>query len=545
MSTRVFWCLFALALVVGLALRLYRLDARPMHHDEANQAVKFGLLLESGQYGYDSADHHGPTLYYLTLPAAWLRGQQSLAALDERTVRVVPALFGGATIVLFALLARGMGRGAVAAAALLAAISPALTYYSRFYIQEALLVFFALSFLVAIGRYALEPRLAPAATAGVCAGLALATKETSILLLPAALIACGSARRIAFRASAPWRPPSRPPFRVTQLVGAVAAAIVVAGTLYSSFFTHPAGVLDAVRAFSGYIDKGLQPRAHVEPWYYYLRLLSWSADGGLRWSEALILLLALIGAGSAFAALGTQHSAPSTRHPAPGTRHLFWPLYLTLYSLLTCVVFSAIRYKTPWNLLPFYVGFVLLAGRGAATALGSGPWASGVAGAHDPKHPSHTRVVRVALGVVLVVAAAQLATQDWRANFRYAADARNPYAYVHTVPDFLRLVRRVQDLAAMHGEGSKMLVKVVAGAYEQWPLPWYLRRMERVGYWTSASAAAPFDGAPVVIASAENSAALDAALGDRYVSEFYGLRPNVLLAMYIERGLWERFLASR
>jgi hypothetical protein len=36
---------------------------------------------------------------------------------------------------------------------------------------------------------------------------------------------------------------------------------------------------------------------------------------------------------------------------------------------------------------------------------------------------------------------------------------------------------------------------------------------------------------------------LDRALGDRYVSEFFGLRPEVLLMLYIERGLWERFLS--
>jgi len=27
------------------------------------------------------------------------------------------------------------------------------------------------------------------------------------------------------------------------------------------------------------------------------------------------------------------------------------------------------------------------------------------------------------------------------------------------------------------------------------------------------------------------------------VSEFFGLRPEVLITLYIERGLWERFLA--
>ena len=92
--------LVALALTAGLGLRLARLDVRPMHNDEANQAVKFGELLERREYRYDAFDHHGPTLYYLTLPAAWLRGQASFAALDEYTLRSVPAVFGAATILL-------------------------------------------------------------------------------------------------------------------------------------------------------------------------------------------------------------------------------------------------------------------------------------------------------------------------------------------------------------------------------------------------------------------------------------------------------------
>jgi hypothetical protein len=49
--------------------------------------------------------------------------------------------------------------------------------------------------------------------------------------------------------------------------------------------------------------------------------------------------------------------------------------------------------------------------------------------------------------------------------------------------------------------------------------------------------------APVIVASMDHAAALDGALGDRYVSEFYGLRQDVLLSLYVERGLWDRFLA--
>jgi hypothetical protein len=69
--------------------------------------------------------------------------------------------------------------------------------------------------------------------------------------------------------------------------------------------------------------------------------------------------------------------------------------------------------------------------------------------------------------------------------------------------------------------------------------------MKRVGYWTSARGAGNLDGAPVIVASQENAGAVEAALGDRYISEFYGLRPGVILSVYIERGLWERFLKSR
>ena len=68
MNKAAFSVVAAGAVVLGLAFRLAWLDLRPMHHDEANQAVRFGQLLETGEYRYDRNDHHGPTLYYLTLP---------------------------------------------------------------------------------------------------------------------------------------------------------------------------------------------------------------------------------------------------------------------------------------------------------------------------------------------------------------------------------------------------------------------------------------------------------------------------------------------
>ncbi len=508
--------LMAAAVAGGLALRTARLDVRPMHHDEANQAVKFGALLERGEYRYDANDHHGPTLYYLSLPAAWLRGQPTLAMLDERTLRGVTVAFGMGTILLLPLLSAGLGRTAVAASAILMALSPAMVFYSRMYIQEALFACFALAFVIAVGRMAVGGRLVWAIVAGAAAGLAIATKETAIIVLPAALVAAAAAR---WSLPAGVRPTSReggaPGVTRAALVAAVTAA-AVAAVFFSSFLTQPGAIVEPFRALTTYLDRGIDPANHAQPWHYYLSLLAYSSSGGLRWSEGVVLALALIGIGAACL-------APDPTRPTSA----FWGRYLAAYVVMTAATFSVIRYKTPWNLLPFYVGVLVLAGVGFSVLV----------------RRCESKVARALVVAGFAVASAHLAWQAWRASVTYAADPRNPYVYAQTVPDAVRMAARIRTLAALHPDGDRMQVSVIAGPYEQWPLPWYLREMPHVGYWTAPDDALALR-APVIVASLEHGAALDAALDDRYLSEFHGLRPDVLLMLYIERGLWDRFMAA-
>ena len=61
MNKKAFAGLFLLIVLGAVGLRLTKLGFRPMHHDAANQARKFGALLESGDYRYDKADNHGPS----------------------------------------------------------------------------------------------------------------------------------------------------------------------------------------------------------------------------------------------------------------------------------------------------------------------------------------------------------------------------------------------------------------------------------------------------------------------------------------------------
>ena len=84
---------FALGLLVivlaALALRMPRLDLRPMHNDEAVNAIKFRDLWEKGHYVYDPHEYHGPTLHYATLASARLYPSHDYDQFTEATFRVV------------------------------------------------------------------------------------------------------------------------------------------------------------------------------------------------------------------------------------------------------------------------------------------------------------------------------------------------------------------------------------------------------------------------------------------------------------------------
>src|SRR5688572_8732736 len=165
-----------------------------MHADEANQAVKLGELLETGRYAFDPRDHHGPTLYYAAVPIAKLRGESILAQLNETTIRLVPAFFGTASVLLLYVLALPLGSWSALAAAAFLAVSPPSVYYSRYFIQETLLVTFTLAALVCAARGWRTHQLRWAALLGVSIGLMQATKASAPLFLAAALVAFFAAR---------------------------------------------------------------------------------------------------------------------------------------------------------------------------------------------------------------------------------------------------------------------------------------------------------------------------------------------------------------
>jgi uncharacterized protein (TIGR03663 family) len=501
---------------------------RPMHTDEAVHAHRFGRdLLERGVYEYDPNEYHGPTLIYSTLIPARLSGADTYTEFTEVTLRIVPVVFGAVLVLLMAGLARGLGPAAVVAAAL-AALSPAMVFYSRYYIQEMLLACFTLGLIVCGYRCVRTKSAVWAIAAGGCAGLMHATKETAVIAFASMGLAAAVVMLLQVGKDRPVRRVLAGVNWLHILLG-VAAAVVVSAVLLSVLFRRPEAILDSYRTYLIYLNRGGgHDTTHVHPWYYYLQILLYAQYGsGPIWTEGWIVLLAVIGLVAAVK--GMQIGLFDTKLVR----------FIAVYTVAMTVLYSAIPYKTPWCLLSFLTGLILLAGVGA-TALWT--WV---------KQP----VLQGLVAVLVLAAAAHLAFLAYRANFIFYADSRNPYVYAHPTEEIFIAVNMVEEYAATTGVGrsADKPIHVVVPGMDFWPLPWYFRDLSCVGYASSL----PQDVGSLILISETLEGALTHRLYEETPREqrrmylylfdepyYIWARPGVKLKGFVRKDLWDEY-ASR
>ena len=342
---------------------------------------------------------------------------------------------------------------------------------------------------------------------GVGLGLMFTTKETFVLTL--------AAMGLAGLVTAWWTLPQ--PGRISSLFAlwnwkhaalALGATFIIWLLLFSSFFTNFTGLLDSARTYLPWLKRAGGHSPHIHPWSFYLERLAWFHPAKSPvWSEGLILILAAVGVVASF----VGKKSPLLR-------------FLALYTIILTAIYSVISYKTPWCLLNFYFGMILLAGIGAATVV-----------EFFRARLSKSVMVAVLLGLTL-----QLSWQAWRANCFYPADRRNPYVYAQTVPDFLNLAQRIEGIARVSPAGYETIVKTIAPQSDYWPLPWYLRRFQHLG-WYEKLPDDPF--APIVVVSSKLNARLDEKSDKKWIMAGYSeLRPGKFFELYVELELWKKYV---
>jgi uncharacterized protein (TIGR03663 family) len=471
-------------LIAGALLRFYALELKPLHHDEGvNGFFLVNLIRSAAGYRYDPANYHGPSLYYFA------RASVAMFGLTTFAIRFVPALFGTLTVALVLSWRARLGAiGSLAAAALIA-LSPGAVYMSRYFIHEALLVCFTVAFLVAAVRYIERRRTSDLLLAAVSAALMFATKETA--LISAAVMATAGAgtwlltRR--HRAERDWGAIigwATTPSTLVAVSLSMAVFTAVNVLLFTSFLTHPGGIADALRSFALWTRTGTG--AHLHPWSSYL---SW-----LIQEEAVLLSLGLIGAG---VALYRRRSG--------------FDVFAALWAIGILAAYSIIPYKTPWLTLNLIVPLAVAAGAGV-----------------DRMYVRGARGSRWALPVVAIAAAGVTSSQAVNLNFVHYDDPRYPYVYVHTNRDLLRLVSRVDEIAAKYARATGARLHVTVMSPHQFPLSWYLR-FYNVAYYDH-----PVHSTDrVLIGSELQESDLEAMYGQTYRrTDAYDLRPGVRLVLY-------------
>jgi uncharacterized protein (TIGR03663 family) len=475
-SSPIRWAIFIALALLALAVRLPRLADRPMHTDESINAYITGELLHGDAFHYDPQDRHGPALFALAEPLAKLLGARDFSGLTESQLRLTPVLIGSATVLLFGAGVEMFGFIPSLVAALLFAFAPLPVYYSRYFIHETLFV--AATFgLMLSGWRAWQKNSGLAATlSGLCAGLMLACKETSVIHFFALAVAMSCACFLPPREKVPT------PRTMAILFGTF---LVVALLLFTWFGRNWAVFADLVRAIPRFAARA-GGEGHEKPFGYYFHLLD------------PMLVLFIVAVGGAYAAI------------CDAVNHIRKPhLLLVIYGLVIFLIYSAIPYKTPWLALNLWLPLALACGFGVQ-AFGeqiksaAGHWFMGIAGAF-----------------VLAI----LAAQTRLFVFDLPADEKNPYAYAHTVGDVLRLPPRLEELARQANLAQPRIAVIAADA---WPLPWYLRKYANVGYWQPGQPTGPADFYISSVAAGEQ-------LGGQLTNfdqEYFGVRPDVLMILW-------------
>ena len=506
-------------------LRFADLALKPLHHDEGVNGFFLTNLFRNGDYKYDPANYHGPTLYYIAMVFTKLFG------LNTISIRASVAIFGVAMVVLCFYLRRYIGTAGSLFAALFVALSPGMVFISRYFIHEIFFVFLSLAMVVAVAFF-IEQR-----PAGIVSIVLISIVLLTCLLGPTVTLTShylgdsGTGLAIArvmffvveigvvffaVRALIAWDE-GRPIYFLL----AVACLALLFATKETAFITVGTMFIAAIcvsiwmrirkpAAESEISDiddnatvverffKGIRRRepgnlivcrvSCIDPWLMLFSsprfLLSTKLRSGTRSRTAYV---GLLDAYTIWAKTGNKDHTQNgywayfrwgMRMEAPifilsrfGILVAFVQrpvigsqIFTGLWAFGLLAAYTIIPYKTPWLDLSFLLPMCIMSGY--------------VIGQFVEGTSNQAIVSLLSVGIA---AAAVMAYQTYDLSFVRYADNDMPYVYAHTYEDFNGLVAAIDHYAEKSGKGRDATVEIVSPDY--WPLVWYLKDFNHANFW--------------------------------------------------------------
>lgn len=520
------WAIFVLLASIALALRLYDLGARAMHHDESLHALYSWYLYVGRGYIHDPM-MHGPFLFHITALMYLLFGD------SEVTARLPMALLGSIGVALPYFLRHELGRAGAVAAAMLIAFGPSFLYFARFARNDAMIVFEALLIVIGIFGWLRTRRSLYMYLASIGLAIMFTAKEVSFIygfifatFLGLAIVIdrrWGAGELLEALEEIGWRR------------WGIAAAIFfgISGVLYTTFFTNLEGLCTALwsppigtcAGKQGAVQYWLAQQGvarGAQPWFYYLLLIPLY--------ETLTLLLGI--------------GALVLARP----RNLFF-WFCVWWAALSLAIYSWAGEKMPWLVVHSVLPFVLLAALTVERIAGwaRGPWGLtprqwsvaglgslglaafaawlGAGGSGVTPLDSQTALLRrialsfvaaaIVTGIVwigtqltrrqllgalasmaLILVAAYTVRSGWQVTYKNGDTPVDMLVYVQSSPDVPFIVREMERVGNTLGLRKEVPIlldggysETVAGqnvAHEavSWPFEWYLRDYKAKQYFS-------------------------------------------------------------
>jgi uncharacterized protein (TIGR03663 family) len=572
---------------VAVVLRFASLTLKPLHHDEGVNGWFLTNLFRDGQYKYDPANYHGPTLYYISLAFAKVFG------LETFSIRASVAVWGVLLVILTLFLRRRIGKIGSLFAALFLALSPGMVYISRYFIHEMFFVFLSLAIVVSVVFF-IEKRRAGILAIASAALILLVCFLPSTLKLASLLGGDSDTRVWVFRASffivqvflaglvirmlLSWDN-GRPIYLLlasscTSLMFATKeTAFITLGTMLIAclcvwIWRRMFNVGDSPEPADAPGTGGLEQMQTEEltnisdedlTWRNFRTALGSGLDLLLIVVSSIVVFIFIAvlffssfftyseGVKAAIEAYSLWSKTGSKDHTQNGTwAYLKWGMeiegpIMLLSSLGLLIAFVKARHR--------FAMFASLWAFGLFAAYSiipyKTPWLAisfllpmCIASGYAINEMLAARNVSVKLtgGLLALIAAATLSYQTYDLNFVHYDDEEQAYVYAHTNREFLALMHEVEYYADKSGRGKDAKIEVVSPDY--WPMVWYLRDYKQ----------ANFHGHIVDVTDAEmiiakkNDQDADVikkySAGYEYV-ESYALRPGVVLVLLVRKDLAE------
>ena len=430
-----------LPLVILLLFRFYDLGIRPIHHDESVNGWFVDGLLTRGYYVYDPANYHGPLFFYILTLFEKVFGR------SVESLRMSTVIFGSAISFTPFLFRKWLGKWATWIAAIIFTVSPAMIFYSRYAIHETLfalscILFFYFWLCVRDFGFTKKNIWGYGLTLG-----AMATLKENFVLYGFTLVI---AETLIWLYGKYWLNETKPAITFNKKLGlgllaATAIAVVIIAVFFTGGFQDLEGIPNFFKAFLLWFQTGEKGNGHQKPFEYWIPIMAeyeWYALAGL-----LLTPFAL-------------------RKNVPKEIRLLSVMTFGLW-----LVYSIVSYKTPWCLLSFYWGFILI------TAYWIGKWIESL-----PKKTSKAWIF-APLGIAFCFSL----YQAYDVAYDSPDQDGHPYVYGQTYHDMLAPLNEIVDRGRINPALHNTLKIQVISSFT-WPLPYVLGEFKQAAYLSEANA---------------------------------------------------------